>query len=109
MKKTLCTTAGCLLITAGLLVSPGCGGDGSEQADDGQLSPEAEAQVEMANFEPDRPVVHVTYRISQGQKQKIREVLISGNLHTQDRVIRRQITVEPGQDLVDIGQRPDVV
>jgi len=51
-------------------------------------------------FEADRPVVHVTYRISQGQRQKIREILISGNLHTQDRVIRRQITVVPG-DVAD--------
>ncbi len=48
-------------------------------------------------FEPDRPIVHVTYRISQGQRQRIREILVSGNLHTQDRIIRSRITVIPGE------------
>lgn len=48
------------------------------------------------SFEADEPVVHVTYRIAQGLPQFIREILISGNLHTQDRVIRRLVSVEPG-------------
>ncbi|HED64389.1 MAG TPA: hypothetical protein ENJ09_02425 [Planctomycetes bacterium] len=48
-------------------------------------------------FEADRPVVHVTYRIAQGHRIFIREIPIIGNLHTQDRVIRRLITVKPGQ------------
>lgn len=48
-------------------------------------------------FEEDRPVVHVTYVIAQGSQQFIREVKVSGNLHTQDRVIRREIEVEPGE------------
>ncbi|MAB79096.1 MAG: hypothetical protein CMJ89_07055 [Planctomycetes bacterium] len=48
-------------------------------------------------FESDRPVVHVTYRISQGRQQRIREILITGNKHTQDRVIRSRISVRPGE------------
>ncbi|MCZ6596013.1 MAG: BamA/TamA family outer membrane protein [Planctomycetota bacterium] len=42
-------------------------------------------------------VVDVIYRIAQGRQQFIREVRVSGNMHTQDRVIRRRIAVEPGQ------------
>lgn len=51
-------------------------------------------------FEADRPVVHVTYRIAQGRQIFIREIPIVGNVHTQDRVIRRMITVRPG-DIAD--------
>ncbi len=47
-------------------------------------------------FEPDAPVVHVVYRIAQGRPIFIREIPITGILHTQDRVVRRLITVEPG-------------
>ncbi|MEM7310613.1 MAG: BamA/TamA family outer membrane protein [Planctomycetota bacterium] len=48
-------------------------------------------------FEEDRPVAHVTYRLAQGRQQFVREILISGNTNTQDRIIRGRITVEPGQ------------
>lgn len=48
-------------------------------------------------FEADQPVVHVTYRIAQGRQVFIREIPIVGNLHTQDRVIRRLITMQPGE------------
>ena len=47
-------------------------------------------------FDRDRPVVHVTYRIAQGEQQYIREIRIAGNQHTQDRVVRRMVTVDPG-------------
>jgi len=40
--------------------------------------------------------VDVTYIILQGRQQFIREILVRGNLYTQDRVIRRLLTVEPG-------------
>ncbi len=49
------------------------------------------------SFEARSPVVHVTYRLVQGEPQYVREIRIRGNLHTQDRVIRRQITVAPGE------------
>lgn len=54
----------------------------------------------LLTFEPDAPVVNVTYRVAQGRQQFIREIKVRGNLNTQDRVVRRLITVEPG-DVAD--------
>ena len=54
-------------------------------------------------FDVDEHLVHVTYRIAQGRQQFIREVRIRGNVHTQDRVIRRLITVDPG-DVADLDE-----
>lgn len=48
-------------------------------------------------FDIDEAEVQVTYRIAQGQQIRIREVKVSGATHTRDRVIRRVISVEPGQ------------
>jgi outer membrane protein insertion porin family len=47
-------------------------------------------------LDPTEPKVHVVYRIAQGRQQFIREIKVVGNLHTEDRVIRRLVTVEPG-------------
>jgi outer membrane protein insertion porin family len=44
-----------------------------------------------------RPAVKVTYRIAQGEPITLREIRLAGNLHTQDRVLRRLMTIEPGQ------------
>jgi len=54
-------------------------------------------------YDVDEHLVHVTYRIAQGRQQFIREVRIRGNVHTQDRVIRRLITVDPG-DVADLDE-----
>ncbi|HEX6883128.1 MAG TPA: BamA/TamA family outer membrane protein [Planctomycetota bacterium] len=48
-------------------------------------------------FDGQRPVVRVVYRIVEGEPVRLGEILVRGNLHTQDRVVRRMITVEPGQ------------
>lgn len=48
-------------------------------------------------FDAERPAVRVVYRLVQGEPIMLREILVRGNLHTQDRVIRRLVTVEPGQ------------
>lgn len=48
-------------------------------------------------FDVENKTVDVTYRIVQGRQLKIREVRISGANHTRDRVLRREITVLPGQ------------
>lgn len=48
-------------------------------------------------FDAKRPAVRVTYRLVQGEPITLREIQVKGNLHTQDRVIRRLVTVEPGQ------------
>jgi outer membrane protein insertion porin family len=47
-------------------------------------------------FDPERPVVHVVYPLVQGEPITLREIMVRGNVHTQDRVIRRLVTVEPG-------------
>jgi outer membrane protein insertion porin family len=54
-------------------------------------------------FDLERAEVAVTYRLSQGKQVRIREVLVSGATHTRDRVIRREISVDPGQ-LADMTQ-----
>jgi outer membrane protein insertion porin family len=48
-------------------------------------------------FAADDPRAQVTYRIVQGDPITLREILVRGNVHTQDRVLRRLMTVEPGQ------------
>ncbi len=52
----------------------------------------------------DEPRVEVIYRVAQGTVQRIREVRFAGNARTQDRVLRREISVFPGDaaDLVEI-------
>ena len=48
-------------------------------------------------YDAAEPRVRVVYRIAQGEPVHIREILVRGNLHTQDRVLRSRVTVEPGQ------------
>ena len=48
-------------------------------------------------FDLEKSEVEVTYRIVQGRQIRIREVLIGGATHTRDYVIRREISVEPGE------------
>lgn len=55
-------------------------------------------------FDVEKHTVAVTYRLVQGREIKIREILVNGNQHTRDSVIRREISVFPGQraDLKEI-------
>ena len=48
-------------------------------------------------FDAEEPLIDVVYRVAKGRQQFLREVQVSGNLHTQDRVVRRLITVDPGE------------
>lgn len=54
-------------------------------------------------YDVDLHKVHVTYRLGQGQQQFIREIKLKGNIHTQDRVLRRLLTVDPG-DVADLEE-----
>ena len=54
-------------------------------------------------YDVEQHKVQVTYRLSQGQQQFIREIKLKGNIHTQDRVLRRLLTVDPG-DVADLGE-----
>ena len=47
-------------------------------------------------YDLEKAEVEVVYRISQGQPVRIREVQIDGITHTLDRVVRRELSVEPG-------------
>lgn len=71
--------------------------ENSDQADGWEfLDPEI-----VDDFESKQ--VRVTYRVHQGRPRYIREVAISGNEHTRDRVVRREISVLPGQ-LADVRE-----
>ncbi|MCH2112471.1 MAG: BamA/TamA family outer membrane protein [Planctomycetes bacterium] len=48
----------------------------------------------------DDSVVDVTYIIQEGRPMRIRDVVVQGNIRTRDRVIRREISLAPG-DLAD--------
>lgn len=52
-------------------------------------------------FDPVNHTVAVTYRLAQGQKRWLREVLITGTTHTLDRVVRREVDLLPG-DVADL-------
>lgn len=47
-------------------------------------------------FDENEPIVHVIYRIAQGRQLFIREIRTTGNLHTQDRIVRRELSIYPG-------------
>ena len=55
-------------------------------------------------YDLDKPEVEVRFRVAQGVIQRIREVRFSGNARTRDSVLRREISVFPGDaaDLVEI-------
>jgi len=48
-------------------------------------------------YDQGKPEVRVVYQLVQGEPMHIREILMQGNLHTQDRVLRSRVTVKPGQ------------
>lgn len=48
------------------------------------------------NYDLEKHQVAVTYRILQGEKRYVREVLFEGAEHTRDRVLRREVDVMPG-------------
>jgi outer membrane protein insertion porin family len=50
-------------------------------------------------FHEDEPLVDVTYRVVEGKSRTVREVKVHGNTHTRDHVLRREISVLPGQQL----------
>lgn len=55
-------------------------------------------------FDLETSEVAVTYRVAQGKQVRIREVKVSGATHTRDRIIRREISVDPGElaDMTEI-------
>ncbi len=48
-------------------------------------------------YHEDEPVVDVVYRIVQGRPRTARRVAFQGNTHTRDHVLRREVSVLPGE------------
>ena len=46
----------------------------------------------------DAPVVDITYHLTEGERVRIRDIQIRGNSITQDKVIRRELAIQPGED-----------
>lgn len=58
----------------------------------------AEADISPQITQADGRSLHVTYNIYEGDKYYIRKINIEGNTKTQDRVIRRELKVTPGDE-----------
>jgi outer membrane protein insertion porin family len=60
-------------------------------------------------FDYEAPVVDVVFTIQEGKAFRLRDVVLRGHLGTQDRIVRRQIELEPGdearEDLVNRSWR----
>lgn len=54
-------------------------------------------------FDTRAHTVAVKYRLAQGRKRYVREVLFDGATHTRDRVLRREVDVLPG-DVADLAK-----
>ena len=45
----------------------------------------------------DAPVIDLTYHLTEGEQVRVRDILIRGNAITQDKVIRRELAIQPGE------------
>ncbi|MHC5212891.1 MAG: BamA/OMP85 family outer membrane protein [Planctomycetota bacterium] len=54
-------------------------------------------------YDVSEPVLDVVWRIDEGVQKSVRDVIVRGNIGTRDDVIRRHVTVEPG-DIVDTSE-----
>jgi len=54
-------------------------------------------------YDEESPQVDLIFRVDEGEQKTLRDVIISGNVSTQDKVIRREITLYPG-DIIDWGE-----
>lgn len=59
--------------------------------------------VPVQNLNRDTQIVDIEYRVEEGIPSRIKDILIVGNDITQDRVIRRELAIQPG-DLCDAGK-----
>ncbi len=55
-------------------------------------------------YSEDEPVVHLTFWVQEDRKKKVRDVIVLGNKLTKDKVIRREVTLNPG----DIFRRDEM-
>ncbi len=45
----------------------------------------------------DAPIIDITYELQEGEQARIRNIEIRGNAITQDKVIRRELVIQPGE------------
>ena len=57
----------------------------------------------VESFDESLPIVDVTWRIKEGQPKTVRDIIVRGNHATRDDVIRRNVTVKPG-DVADTSE-----
>ncbi len=55
-------------------------------------------------YAEEEPVVHLTFWVYEDHKKKVRDVIVLGNTLTKDKVIRREVTLNPG----DIFRRDEM-
>ncbi len=51
-------------------------------------------------YDLDEPVLDLEWRVNEGRQKKVRDVIVHGNVGTRDGVVRRYMTVYPG-DIID--------
>lgn len=57
----------------------------------------------VETYDEEQPLVDVTWRVTEGGPKTVRDVLVRGNHGTRDDVVRRQVTLVPG-DLADASE-----
>ena len=57
----------------------------------------------LETYDPKKGLVAVTYRVQEGYPKRLRKINIRGNLNTKDAVIRREISLHPGE-LLDMEE-----
>ena len=63
-----------------------------------------DAEIEPRElYDENEPVLDVVWKVTEGKQKSIRDVIVRGNTNTRDDVIRRYLTVEPGQ-IVDTSE-----
>ncbi|HEX5011709.1 MAG TPA: outer membrane protein assembly factor [Planctomycetota bacterium] len=65
----------------------------------------------VETFDETGPMVDVTWKVKEGEVKTVRDVLVRGNHGTKDEVIRRNVTLAPGQvaDSSEIAWSEDVL
>lgn len=93
-------------LTPAILTEPGFPYSGSDVRGDEKMIQDyygsrgyADARVETRLSDAGPGRLNVTYSVYEGGKSFIRKVNISGNMKTQDRVIRRELPMSPGDEL----------
>ncbi len=56
------------------------------------------AQEQAIGQADGQPIITLAFAVTEGEKISVRNILISGNIRTKEKVIRRELAIVPGQD-----------